>query len=76
MELKKVKLANKIRTTNGVIYFSVVDKVEDDLKDAADAGRHSDQQVDLIGLGIGDVFLGLCSQESLQEFVSGVDLNH
>ena len=76
MELKKVKLANKIRTTNGVIYFSVVDKVEDDLKDAADAGRHSDQKVDLIGLGIGDVFLGLRSQESLQEFVSGVDLNH
>ena len=42
-------------------YHSVVDKVEDDLKDAADAGGHSDPEVDLISLRIGDVFLGLCS---------------
>ena len=74
MELKEV--ANKIRNTRGDIYFSVVGKVEDDLKDAADAGGHSDQQVDLICLGIGNVFLGLRSQEAVQEFVSGVDLNH
>ena len=43
-----------------IVYHSVVDKVEDDLKDAADAGGHGDPQVDLIGLGMGDVFLRLC----------------
>ena len=59
-----------------LVYHSVVDKVEDDLKDAAHAGVHGDPQVDLISLGIGDVFLGLCPQESLQEVVSGVDLDH
>ena len=60
MELKKVKLANKIRNTKGVIYFSVVDKVEDDLENTADAGGHGDPQGNFISLGMGDVFLGLC----------------
>ena len=59
-----------------LVYHSVVDKVEDDLKDAADAGGHSKPQVDLISHVIRDFFLGLCSKESLQEFVSGVDLDH
>ena len=59
-----------------IVYHSVVDKVEDDLEDAADTGGHSDPQVDLISLGIGDVFLWLCAQEPLQEVVSGVDLDH
>ena len=43
-----------------LVYHSVVDKVEDDLKDAEDASGHSYPQVDLISLGIGDVFLRLC----------------
>ena len=59
-----------------LVYHSVVGKVEDDLEEAADAGGPSDPQVDLISLGIGDVFLRLCPQESLQEVVSGVDLDH
>ena len=44
-----------------LFYHSVVGKVEDDLEEAADADSHSDPQVDLISLGIGDVFLRLCS---------------
>ena len=43
-----------------IVYHSVVDIVEDDLEDAADAGGHGDPQVDLISPDIGDVFLGLC----------------
>ena len=60
----------KVRNTKGacntkvilvlLFYHSVVDKVEEDLEDAADAGGHSDPQVDLIGLVIRDVFLRLC----------------
>ena len=57
-------------------HHSVVDKVEDDLKDTTDAGGHSYPEVDLISHGIGDVFLGLCPQESVQEVVSGDDLDH
>ena len=43
-----------------IVYHSVVDKVEEDLEDAAEAGGHGDPQVDLISLGMGDVFLRLC----------------
>ena len=42
-----------------LVYQSVVDKVEDDLEDAAHAGVHGDPQVDLIGHDMGDVLLGL-----------------
>ena len=57
-------------------YLSVVDEVEDDLEDAADAGRQGDPQVDLVSSGVGDVFLWLCPEESFKEIVSGVDLDH
>ena len=57
-------------------YHSVVDEVEDDLEDAAEAGGQGDPQVDLISLGVGDVFLRFCPEESVQEVVSGVDLVH
>ena len=43
-----------------LVYHSVVEEVEEDLEDAAEAGGHGDPQVDLIGLGMGDVFLRLC----------------
>ena len=43
-----------------IVYHSVVEELEEDLEDAADAGGHSDPQVDLISLGIGNVFLGFC----------------
>ena len=58
------------------IYYSVVDVVEDDFKDAAEAGGQGDPQVDLISSGVGDVFLWLCPKEAVQEVVSGVDLDH
>ena len=58
------------------VYLSVVDEVEDDLEDAAEAGGQGDPQVDLISLGVGDVFLRFCPEESVQEVVSGVDLVH
>ena len=57
-------------------YHSVVDEVEDDLEDAAEAGGQGDPQVDLISSGVGDVFLRFCPEESVQEVVSGVDLVH
>ena len=57
-------------------YHSVVDKVDDDLEDAAEACGQGDPQVDLIRSGIGDVFLRFCPEESFQEVVSGVDLVH
>ena len=57
-------------------YHSVVDEVEDDLEDAAEAGGQGDPQVDPISLGVGDVFLRFCPEESVQEVVSGVDLVH
>ena len=57
-------------------YHSVVDEVEDDLEDAAEAGCQGDPQVDLISSGVGDVFLRLCPEESGQEVVSRVDLGH
>ena len=57
-------------------YLPVVDEVEDDLEDAAEAGDQSDIQVDLISSGEGDVFLRLGSKEAVQEIVSGVDLDH
>ena len=78
MELEQI-CRYRIEPTPGLnfsAYHFVVEKVEYDLEDAADAGGHSDPQVDLIGIGIGDVFLRLCPQESLQEVVSGVDLDH
>ena len=59
-----------------VVYLSVVDEVEDDLEDAAEAGGQGDPQVDLISSGMGEVFLWLCPEESVQEVVSGVDLVH
>ena len=57
-------------------YHSVVDEVEDDLEDAAEAGGQGDPQVDLISSGKGDVFLRLCPKEAFQEVVSWVDLDH
>ena len=51
-------------------YHSVVDEVDDDLEDAAEAGGQGDPQVDLISSGVGDVFLRLCPEESGQEVVS------
>ena len=59
-----------------LIYHPVVDEVEDDLEDAAEAGGQGDPQVDLISSGVGDVFLRLCPKEAVQEVVSGVDLDH
>ena len=59
-----------------VVYQSVVDEVEDNLEDAAEAGGQGDPQVDLISSGVGDVFLRLCPKEAVQEAVSGVDLDH
>ena len=59
-----------------IVYHPVVDEVDDDLEDAAEAGGQGDPQVDCIGSGVGDVFLRLCPEEAVQEFVSGVDLDH
>ena len=60
-----------------IVYQSVVDEVEDNLEDAAEAGGQGDPQVDLISSGVGDVFLWLCCpEESVQEVVSRVDLDH
>ena len=59
-----------------LVYHPVVDEVEDDLEDAAEAGGQGDPQVDLISSGVGDVFLRLCPEESVQEVLSGVDLGH
>ena len=59
-----------------VVYQSVVDEVEDNLKDAAEAGGQGDPQVDLISSGVGDVFLRLCPEEAVQEFVPQVYLDH
>ena len=59
-----------------IVYHSVENKVEDDLEDAADAGGHSDPQVELVSFSMGNVFLRLCPQEPVQEVVSGVDLDH
>ena len=57
-------------------YHSVVDEVEDDLEDAAEAGGQGDPQVDLISSGVGDIFLRLWPKEAVQEVVSRVDLDH
>ena len=59
-----------------IVYHPVVDEVDDDLKDAAEAGGQGDPHVDLISSGVGDVFLWLCPEESVQEVVSVVDLHH
>ena len=55
---------------------SVVDKVEDDLKDAAEDGGQGEPQVHLIGSGMGLIFLLFCPDKSGQEVVSWVDLTH
>ena len=57
-------------------HHSVVDKVEDDLQDAAEDGGQGEPQVDLIGSGMGLVFLLFCPNKSVQELVSWVDLTH
>ena len=59
-----------------MVYLSVVNEVEDDLEDAADAGCQGDPQVDCISSGVGGVFLRLCTEEVVEEVVSGVDLDH
>ena len=59
-----------------IVYHPVVDEVDDDLEDAAEAGCQGDPQVDLISSGVGDVFLWLCPEESDQKLLSGVDLDH
>ena len=59
-----------------VVYQSVVNEVEYNLEDAAEAGGQGDPQVDLISSGVGDVFLRLCPKEADEEVVSGVDLDH
>ena len=51
-------------------HHSVVDKVEDDLQDAAEDGGQGEPQVDLIGSGTGVVFLLFCPDKSVQEPVS------
>ena len=58
------------------VYHPVVDEVEDDLEDTAEAGGQGDPQVNLISSGVGDVFLRLCPEESDQKLLSGVDLDH
>ena len=57
-------------------HHSVVDKVEDDLQDAAEDGGQGDPQVDLIGVGVRLVFLLLCPGKSGQERMSCIDLAH
>ena len=60
-----------------VVYQSVVDEVEANLEDTEEAGGQGDPQVYLISSGMGDVFLQLCCpEESVQEIVSRVDLDH
>ena len=49
---------------------SVVDKVEDNLQDAAEDGGQGDPQVDIIGVGVGLVFFLLCPGKSDQERMS------
>ena len=61
----------QMSTSYGLVYQSVVDEVQDDLEDAAEAGGQGDPQVDLISSGVGDVFLWLCPKEADQEVVSG-----
>ena len=53
-----------------IVHHPVVDVVEDNLEDAAEAGGQGDPQVDLISSGKGDVFLRLCPKEAFQEVVS------
>ena len=55
---------------------SVVGKVEDALQDAAEDGGQGVPQVDLMGSGMGLVFLLFCPDKSGQEPVSCVDLVH
>ena len=69
-------IVHKTALTTTIVYHPVVDEVEDDLEDAAEAGGQGDPQVDLISSGVGDVFLRLCPKEAVQEVVSGVDLDH
>ena len=57
-------------------HHSVVDKVEYDLQDATEAGGQGEPQVDLIGSGMGLVFLLFSPDKSGQEVVSWVDLTH
>ena len=49
---------------------SVVGKVEDALQDAAEDGGQGEPQVDLMGSGMGLVFLLFCPYKSDQELVS------
>ena len=57
-------------------HHSIVDKVEDDLQDAAEDGGQGEPQVDLIGSGMGLILLLFCPDKSGQELVSCVDLAH
>ena len=61
MDLNKT-LDNSER--NILTHQSVVDKVEDDLQDAAEDGGQGDPQVDLTGSAVGQVLLLLCPNES------------
>ena len=54
------KTVRPLLTVLLIVYHSVVDKVEDHLKDAADPSGNGDPQVELISSGMGDVFLRLC----------------
>ena len=54
------KTVRPLLTVLLIVYHSVVDKVEDHLKDAADASGNGDPPVELISSGMGDVFLRLC----------------
>ena len=73
----KLKMSLKYTHLVLVVYQSVVDEEEDNLENAAEAGGQGDPQVDLISPGMGDVFLQLCCpEESVQEVVSRVDLDH
>ncbi len=57
-------------------YQSVVGKIDADLQNAAERGRHCDPHLDLIRFVEGNIFLIFCPDESGQEVVSGIDLAH
>ncbi len=57
-----------------IVYHSVVGKVEANLQDAADAGRHCGPKQDLRAFVEGIILFRKCPDKSGQEVMSGVNL--